>query len=166
MDVTLSERTSCVSDFQIKPSNRVPSSAKLSKLRGLMITKNISAYIIPNSDDHQVSNNVTKLVMLKHYKLYCCMIHYYFPVCIGYTNIDEQSKYNLLFIINPYGFILIILLKALWKIISWFLHHMKNIPIKKVVVKNFTKLCVTVVLLLSKWLVYSVQKVLERLNMF
>lgn len=66
VDVTLSERTSCVSDFQIKPSNRVPSSAKLSKLRGLMITKNISAYIIPNSDDHQVSNNVTKLLMLKH----------------------------------------------------------------------------------------------------
>lgn len=66
VDVTLSERTSCVSDFQIKPSNRVPSSANLSKLRGLMITKNISAYIIPNSDDHQVSNNVTKLLMLKH----------------------------------------------------------------------------------------------------
>lgn len=54
LQITLSERTGCVSALQSKPPNRVSTTDSLSKLRQMMIARNISAYIIPNSDDHQV----------------------------------------------------------------------------------------------------------------
>lgn len=56
LPVTLSERLGCVSVLESKPPNRVSTSDRLQKLRQLMIARNISAYIIPNSDDHQVRN--------------------------------------------------------------------------------------------------------------
>lgn len=73
--VTLSERTSCVTAFQEPPLNRVSNKEKLVKLRALMVSKNISAYIIPNSDDHQVMRAFTNLRCYA-YSLVCIIWNY------------------------------------------------------------------------------------------